>query len=1339
MIFREDDPKAKQYPHMALYTDFLKPMERPLLGREKEMRQLMAAMARPELSNVILLAEAGTGKANSVDTILPVADERGYIRLGDVKVGDKVFNEDGYPVDVIGVFPQGMLHAYEVIFADGTSVVCNDEHLWAARTCKQHHDDKPYGVHTLRDMMDYGIVRSKKRSGRRDMNIKSWYVPCNKAVKRPDVDLPVAPYVMGALIGDGCLTGKKAFEFSSDDEPVVAKVAEGLGAVGYEKSSYNYSWRFVAPDGSEGRSDKIYMSCRDVAAKLSNDDAAFGKKSIDRRIPEMYMLGSESQRMELLRGLMDTDGTVRGSDGRVNASFSTNSSDLAKDVQRLANSLGYRTTLYQEKRNKKRKNAEYSVYFIVEDEETMNLFSLSRHIKWIEKHMRHNKKFHKIYDDMAIAEVRDLHRDEEMLCIYVDSPAHLFQITENHIVTHNTALVQGTMAKDTDRAYLEVNLPKMIADQKNENEIANKLKSLFREVENFHNDEGKEIVLFIDEFHQIVQLSSAAVEVLKPLLADSGTRGIRVIAATTYIEYQANIAANLPLVERLQRINLPQPSKDVVVSILKNYADRYGVGDQFVGNNMLEMIYEYTNRYIPANAQPRKSILMLDSMIGWHRVDHRPIDMKLLSDVIYETEGINIAFRVDATSIKSQLDKVVIAQQFASTAIESRLQICCADLNNKNKPMSSFLFTGSTGVGKATTCSTVIPVYTQDVGVTHKKAGEVLPGDYVFDRNGKPTQVLGVFPQGKRDVYRVTLGDGRTLDVSDNHLWAVFPAKRARDEGYTIYTTQTLLNKGLETKHHDRVGMKYFIPMNGPVDWPARDFAVDPYAIGALIGDGCLSSKTELTMSSDDEFVVSKVADLIGAAGYRRTSPDNNYDWVFDAQEKNGNQKLIQQLSVLENIPELNNKKSPERRIPHEYMTGSIGQRWRLINGLFDTDGSICAHDGDRYNISYSTHSKGLAYDIQEVLYSLGVSSTINTHDREGKNTEYDLHVCTKNEEKARFFTLPRKVDVAIKACGVNKQREKTFDYVGIRSIEKLDYQEDMVCFYVDNDEHLYQAGQYIVSHNTEMSKQLANILFEDERALVRMDMTEYALPESLERFRLELTQAVWTRPYCIILLDEIEKACAPVTRILLQVLDDGRLLDRNNREVTFKNAYIIVTTNAGSEIYKNISQYGVDDTGSGKALEKYESLIRDSIKGTTGGGKFPPELLGRIDCLVPFQPLSEKTMATICLMKLNKLRDDIMKKHRIKVEYEKRVIPYIVQDKMTTDSDAGGARGVVSRIEREVTTELSRYINAHPEMRTGGRTVYVCVDGELVVENKNRLATDAHIVIKDTPPQHKD
>lgn len=533
-----------------------------------------------------------------------------------------------------------------------------------------------------------------------------------------------------------------------------------------------------------------------------------------------------------------------------------------------------------------------------------------------------------------------------------------------------TALVQGTMAKDVQRIYLEVDLPRMISNLKNENEMADKLKQLFNEVEQFRKEYGKEIVLFIDEFHQIVQLSPAAVEVLKPLLADSGTRGIRVIAATTYIEFQEYIAKNLPLVERLQRINIPEPDKQTVISILRGMAERYGVGNQFRNDSMFENIYDYTNRYIPANAQPRKSILIMDSMIGWHRLTRKPIDMKMLADVIYETEGINVAFRVDAVHIKQELDKKVLAQDFATTAIQNRLQICCAGLNNKNRPMSSFLFTGSTGVGK------------------------------------------------------------------------------------------------------------------------------------------------------------------------------------------------------------------------------------------------------------------------------------------------------------------------------------------------------------------------------TECSKQLAEILFESDRSLIRMDMTEYALPESLERFRQELTTNVWTHPYSIVLLDEIEKACGPVTRLLLQVLDDGRLLDRHNREVTFKNCYIIVTTNAGSEIYKTIAQYNVDDKGSGKIMEKYESLIRDSIKGTTGGG-FPPELLGRIDCLVPFQPLSEQTMARICMMKLSKLKEEVKSKHQVDIVYDEQIIKYIVQDKMTTDSDAGGARAVVSRIEKEVTTAIATYINLNPDCRGGG-TLYVYVEGDLMIDSKNRLESTAYIMVDNKPPERK-
>lgn len=520
-----------------------------------------------------------------------------------------------------------------------------------------------------------------------------------------------------------------------------------------------------------------------------------------------------------------------------------------------------------------------------------------------------------------------------------------------------TALVQGIMAKDTSRMYLEVDLSKMIANLKNENEMADRLKTLFDEVSKYKIENDREIVLFIDEFHQIVQLSPAAVEVLKPLLADSGTRGIRVIAATTHVEYQQFIAPNLPLVERLQRIKLVQPGEETVVSILKNMCERYGV--EPYRDTLYHSIYEYTNRYIPATSQPRKSILILDSMIGWHRLTGKPLDKKLLADVIYETEGVNVAFRVDASTIKKKLDEKVLAQQVATSSIEQRLQICVAGLNNPNRPMSSFLFTGSTGTGK------------------------------------------------------------------------------------------------------------------------------------------------------------------------------------------------------------------------------------------------------------------------------------------------------------------------------------------------------------------------------TETTKQLASILYDDDRNLIRFDMTEYALPESLPRFRKELTNKVSIIPYCIILLDEIEKACAPVTRLLLQVLDDGRLLDENEREVTFKNAYIIITTNAGNEVYKTISNYEESDTADFKMLEKYDKLIRESIK-SESGSKFPPELLGRIDCIVPFQPLSKRTMMNIVKMKLQSLADNVKRKHNVTLHIHKDIYVYLIYDKLDSDSDSGGARIVVSKLERELTVPLARYINEHPLEKE----IWISIGGQMAIQNKRQLETEAYVYV---------
>lgn len=896
-----------------------------------------------------------------------------------------------------------------------------------------------------------------------------------------------------------------------------------------------------------------------------------------------------------------------------------------------------------------------------------------------------------------------------------------------------TALVQGTMMKDSERIYLEVDLSKMLAEG-DANDMAALIKALFDEAVEWHIQESKELVLFIDEFHQIVQMSSAAVEALKPMLADSGTRGVKVIAATTLEEFQTYVKPNQALIERLQRININQPDEDMAVGILKSFATKYKVDNLIYGDNLYRLIYQYTNRYVPASSQPRKSIAVLDAMVGWHRLTNRPLDVKLLGDVIYESQGVNIAFRVDATTIKAELDAHVFAQDYASTMIEKRLQICVADLNNHSKPMSSFLFTGSTGVGKLCADYEPVPVYTDDGSVYIKKHGDLVPGDVVFDRLGNPTTVKAVFPHTDVDMYRVHLSDGRTLDVGDEHLWSVYSSKqrskhnKGHDVTPRVMTTKELIEEGIARTYPDstRRHNKWFIDMNRAVKWPVRKLSIDPYVLGVLIGNGCLTLPT-LTMSGVDLETVERLVELLDVKTYHKTS--GNESWEFEMHHKVGNRKYLQTRDVFEDYPELMTYSS-NRFIPDDYKYSSVEQRWALIQGLFDTDGTVS--NDDRLHVSYSTVSKQLAYDVQYILYSLGISSTVSDYHRrrvsggvERDLCEYCIRVKSTDEDKVKFFRLSRKLDTISCNMRADKQRVKTFDMVAISDIEYIGKQNAQ-CIYVDNDEHLYQAGMFVVTHNTEMTKQLASILFNDSRRLLRFDMTEYANSDSLERFRQELTSRVWERPYSIILLDEIEKACAEVTRLLLQVLDDGRLTDRNDREVSFLNSYIVVTTNAGSEIYKTIAQYGASDTGSEQMAKDYDKLIRRSISEAGGDGKFPPELLGRIDCIVPFQPLSEETMKKIARNKLNKLIKEVRSKHNVDLRISNDVVRYLVEDNLDTDSNSGGARIVMSKLESEVTTSVAAFINKHADCRS----MAVLVEGTLAADDKSLLKSDAHIKV---------
>ena len=1181
----DNDRLNEAYPMLRDFASRLGKPAREVVGREKEKVSLMSALARPEMCNAILLAPPGTGKAHPNDELIPVADERGYVRIGMLKVGDRVFDEHGDPVTVTGVFPQGMKREYEMVTNRGDRVRCNDEHLWTVRRCGTYE----WQTLSLREIMNQGLV--DPRNG-----WLVWEIPDSGALVRQSRLLPVDPYVCGAFLGWGVRIDERGYVSMPNEAPdeVFDAIEERMGW----KRQKEKSRSIFIHEGTGKRVEGPHMMTHPAFTGLIVKDEE------QRRIPRLYMTSSVHDRQEMIRALRESE-----SYRDVSSPFIWK---VDIDMHELECSLGRIGGL--------------------------------------------------------IAEVIDNNRETEMTCIMVDSDTHLYQVGRGHIVTHNTVLVQSCMEDDPERIYLEVDMAKMISDLSNPEEMAARLKALFDEAEAFSKAEGREVVLFIDEFHQVVQLSAAAVEALKPLLAASGSRGIKVIAATTYDEFDAHIASNLPLVERLARINIPQTNRRVTIEILKAMAQKYGVDQGMISESLYEQIFDYTNRYVPASVQPRKSIRVLDAMVGRHRYLGEPMDKKLLATVLKVEFGVEVEINVDATAIKAELDKRVFSQDFATTSIARRLQLCVAGLNDPDKPQASLLFTGATGTGKRCTDSTRVPVFSEDGSVAWKRHGDLVPGDRVFKRDGSPQEVLAVFPQGEQDIYRVYLQDGRHLDVGGPHLWGVYTRSmrerkhKGKDVQPRVMTTLDMLEAGVTRKGGH---VKFFIPMNGAVQWPEANLPVDPYVVGTCLG----------------KFRQTSIGHFCGA----------------------------------------------EHHIPRQYMTASVEQRWQLVRGLFDINGYVTL--GRRYDIVYSTSSKALAEDVRELLFSLGVSNVIEMPVGDLVSKRYIIRINVGDDDKSQFFWLSDKGEAVEKAVTgyMRRQRIKKFDMVGITKIEKLPYRESSSCIYVADDEHLYQAGDFIVTHNTEVTKQLAKILFgDDQRHLVRFDMSEWGRDDSVDLFREELARHVWATSHCVLLFDEIEKASPLVVRLLLQVLDDGRLSDKDGRQVSFLNTYIVLTTNAGSEIYRTIGEYNADDHGSEETMRDYEKIIETSIK-SEDGGKFPPELLGRIDAIVPFQPLSRATLRKIMTKKLAEMITDVKRKYGIHVTVDGRVLEFLVEDEARSDSDSGGARDMVRRMQRFVTTEIAAFINEHPHERN----IAVRIEGTLRSEDVSILKSDARVVVQ--------
>ena len=363
----------------------------------------------------------------------------------------------------------------------------------------------------------------------------------------------------------------------------------------------------------------------------------------------------------------------------------------------------------------------------------------------------------------------------------------------------------------------------------------------------------------------------------------------------------------------------------------------------------------------------------------------------------------------------------------------------------------------ASGVGKALPNSTIIPT-----PMGKRKVSDIQVGDYLFDAFGKPTKVLGTYPQGRKEVLYVRFKDGRVAKCCEDHLWSycTIGQKESSKKERKFYT-KTLKELRKEKLQKSDGGYRILVPMNYAVEYEEQYYYIPPYIMGLALGDGSFrqnESNKAFQFSSEDESLPNYIGFMMNWEVKKNKA---NYNWYFSFNDKAPHKNVWVQ-DFLKQYPELLNTKSETKFIPEEYLYGSVEQRFDLLSGLLDTDGSV----DSKGRISYYTISPFLRDNVVELCHSLGFKTTVLVDNHKDTNIGFVIRITGRPEDKVKLFKLPRKKEI-IKAWYNNNTRKESNEFNPIIEIGSCGYTEEMTCFMVDNEEHLFLTEDYIVTHNT--------------------------------------------------------------------------------------------------------------------------------------------------------------------------------------------------------------------------------------------------------------------------------
>lgn len=366
----------------------------------------------------------GTGKLHPNYTKLPAPNDQGFILLGDLNVGDKIFGSDGSQVTVTNIYEHPNEDIYKITFNDGRYSLCGADHLWPVMKTWT----SKITVMSTKDIMNsnykyYDPYKSKIYG--EDTWKYNYRIPLlSSPVEYDHKDVPIHPYIIGAFIGNGCCT-LPALSLSSGDDFVPNKIAHIIGSTTRKrKGAYTYTFY------DDSHVIKTAEFFKDIPEMI-------GKYAHEKSIPEIYMYNSLEIRMELLRGLMDTDGSITYAEGRFNVSYSSCSKKLLEQIRELILGLGFICNISSpDKRTEKYRFGYHSqVNIRVPNSFKQELFTHPAKYKTaLAASLRGD--YRQPFTHLIIKNVEKVSKADSR-CITVDAPDHLY-LTEDFIVTHNT-------------------------------------------------------------------------------------------------------------------------------------------------------------------------------------------------------------------------------------------------------------------------------------------------------------------------------------------------------------------------------------------------------------------------------------------------------------------------------------------------------------------------------------------------------------------------------------------------------------------------------------------------------------------------------------------------------------------------------------------------------------------------------------------------------------------------------------------------------------------------------------------------------------------------------------